>query len=48
MAHAVLSGKARQGGMGHAYAEEVVETMHGKKMSNLPTKVRGKIGRPKR
>ena len=48
MAHAVLSGHARQGGMGHGYAEEVVEKMHGKKMSSLPKKVRGKIGKPTR
>lgn len=36
LAHAVLEGEATDSGMGPAYAREVVEKMHGQKMSSLP------------
>jgi len=38
LAHAVLSGQAKQTGMSKDYAREVVSKMHGKKMSSLPVR----------
>lgn len=43
MAHAVMSGKARHGGMSREYAEEVVEKMHGRKMGSLPKHTKGGV-----
>jgi len=48
LAHAVMSGTAKNAPMDRAYAAEVVDKMHGKQMSSLPKRVRSKIGRPKR
>ena len=39
LAHAIMEGHAKNSGMSKDYAEEVVEKMHGKKMSSLPKKV---------
>lgn len=39
-AHVVLAGKAKKKGMDKATAAEIVDKMHGKKMSSLPKKVR--------
>lgn len=47
LAHAVLEGKARDSGMSRAYAQEVVDKMHGHDMSELPKKKRVKSRRRK-
>lgn len=36
LAHARLAGKAKSSGMSTAHAREVVQKMHGRKMSELP------------
>ena len=41
LAHAVLEGKARNSGMSSSYASEVVNKMHGRKMSSLPNHTKG-------
>ena len=42
LAHAVASGYAKNSGMSSEYAHEVIDKMHGRKMSSLPTKIRPK------
>ena len=42
LARARLAGKAKSTGMSVAYAREVVEKMHGRKMSDLPEHARPK------
>lgn len=41
-AHAVLSGSARKGSMSREVAREIVEEMHGRRMSDLPKRKRRK------
>ena len=36
LAHAELEGKAKDSGMSKAYAREVVNKMHGRRMTSLP------------
>jgi len=36
LAHARLEGKAKDSGMSKKYAKEVVQEMHGRKMTDLP------------
>ena len=36
LAHAVVSGDAKDSGMSKSYAREVIRKMHGKKMKSLP------------
>lgn len=47
LAYAVLGGNAKDSGMSKAYAKEVINKMHGKKMSSLPEHAASKP-KPKR
>lgn len=40
LAHAVLSGVAKNTSMDKEYAREVIRKMHGRKMSSLPKRAR--------